>query len=169
MAPKTSQAAVWTDQVIDSLFTAEKRRLQNWIDRICLQNQEALGGEPLAGFLYQGKWYRHSSVGVGKFQKTQLHFSLNGDMNSYLSDEKITTNEQQIVHQAIFTILRHCYDLQDLRDSLPDCVADCFPELTRLGRTRDEAFTIADDERAKRQFAKVRPKIELYAATRLIF
>jgi hypothetical protein len=169
MAPRTSQVAIWTDQIIDKLFAAETRRLQNWIDKISIQNQEVHGGDPLAGFLHQGKWYRHSSIGVGKFEKVPLALCLHGEMNSYLSDERITQNEQQLVRQGVLSIIRECHQLQELRDALPDCLADCFPELQALSRTREEAYTIEHDERAKRQFAKIRPKIELYATTRLIF
>jgi hypothetical protein len=168
-AAKGSQISVWTDQIINMLFAAERRRLQNWVDKICVANQEATGGEPLAGYIYQGQWYRHSSIGQGKFTKTPLSASLSGEMNSFLSDKRITDMEEQLLKQGVFSVLRTCCDLQDLRDALPDCLVDCFPELSKFPRNREVAYTLASEDRPLRQFNKILPKLEVYAATRLIF
>lgn len=155
------------DGLIDKLFSSDNARLAGWIDNLVKKNQQAKS-IPGNTFLYDGKQYRLSTlVGLVKENPT-LHPSVLPAMSEYVTDEKIVDDEKSFVRQAIVRVLEPCETLQDIRDALPDCLVACIDGLMQLPRTRPEAFTIANDARATRQFMKMLPDIQSYAATRLI-
>lgn len=155
------------DHLIDKLFSSDNARLAGWIDTLIKRNQEARSISHNT-FLYDGKQYRLSSLVGLVTDNPTLHPTVLGAMHEYLSDEKIVSSEKSFVRQAIVRVIEPCESQQDIRDALPDCLVACIPELMQLSRTRPEAYTIAHDARATRQFSKMLPDIQSYAATRLI-
>lgn len=155
------------DALIDKLFSSDNARLAGWIDTLVKRNQEAKSIVDNT-FLHAGKQYRMSTlVGFVPINPT-LHPTLLGYMTDYMSDEKIVDDEKSFVRQAIVRVIEPCETQQDIRDALPDCLVACIPDLMQLSRIRPEAYTIAHDARAIRQFNKMLPDIQSYAATRLI-
>lgn len=162
-----SAASQWADAVAAKLFNPDLSRLRTWIDRLVKLNQEEMG-EDLAGFLFNGQWYRHSSLGKGKYVKKPLAYGLTAEMESYLEDEKIILMDKKLIHQAVYLRVMNCMTLQDVRDALPDCLTELFPELARLERIRNEQFFV-NNLSDLRQWSKILPKIEQYSVARLMF
>jgi hypothetical protein len=160
------------DAIVDQLFAADNRRLQAWVDKLCQKNQE-VRRTPVVGFLYGGVYYRPSNVLGLVHDKRALDPSLYDDVDTFLKDKSTIDADKHSVRQALFSILDPCKDLQDIRDTLPeflvDCAAQYAPHLRSLTRSEETAFTIRDNPRALRQFNKALPKLETYAAARLIY
>lgn len=158
------------DKIINTLFAADNRRLQKWIDRLDSQNREARNDNMLLGFLYLGRYYRPSHVeGPDPTGVKPLDPTLYATVDAFLADEKLVDTDKAFIRQGLFTILDPCKDMQEVRDALPECLVDFLPELKELERNADECWTIASNPRAIRQFEKVRPKLEAYAVARMIY
>lgn len=66
-------------------------------------------------------------------------------------------------------MLAPCTGWQDIRDTLPDFLVDTLAETKALSRTQKEGFTIQGDARALRKFEKLKEKLALYRAGRLMY
>jgi hypothetical protein len=162
------------NQIIKVLFASEDRRLTSWIDRMCRRNKEAYRGElpnaaQLQGFIFNGVFYRPSDVTGPISGRKALHASLWSEMETLEKDKKIVDTERDFVRQTLYALMDPCSTDQDFRDALPECLIDTLPQLKRLSRTREPAFTIEGNARAIRQYEKMLPKIEVYAAARMIY
>lgn len=153
----------------EQLFAAEERRLARATDALCEANQEAHGGSPSDGFRFQGRAYRHSLTPPGGRNFTSLHLSLWDRMTAHVADQQRLEDDRASVKQLLFRLIEPCTCEQHVRDAVPDCVADLLPEpYLSLGRMGSPTGSI-HDPRLMRQYQKTLPKIEEYAATRLIF
>lgn len=160
----------WIDPILKELFGPDHRRLVAWIDRLCDKNSEIVGKD-VHGFIYAGVFYRPSNV-IGKITGRQvLHSSLHGDMRDFLQSAKMVEVEKTKLRQILFMLLEPCNNQLDIRDTLPECVVDCIPDLKKHfpDRTREPAFTITSNERAMKLFNKLLPKMEEYSVARMLF
>jgi hypothetical protein len=161
------------EHIAKVLFEAERRRLQNWIDKLTRANQEANTNPKLEGFLYEGVYYRPSWIGRGVWPHGALHHSLADDMRVFLKDKKSVDDDERFIRQTLFALLYPCKNNQDIRDTLPECLLPVIAVpgigLASLSRTRQPACTIEGNARALRQYEKILPKIELYTAARMMF
>jgi hypothetical protein len=156
------------DHIISVLFAAEERRLTKAVNELCNANREAYNGEQLHGFHYQGRWYRYEDVS-GALNRKVLHLSLFSRMDRHLADEAAVNMDKQMIRQTLFQLLDPCTSEQDMRDALPNCLSDTLGEIGRLPRKNEEAFTIRNNPRAVKQYEKIKPKLELYSAARLLY
>jgi hypothetical protein len=158
------------DKIVNTLFAADNRRLQQWIDKLDGQNREARGDNMLLGFVYLGRYYRPSHVeGPDPMGVKPVDPSLYTLVDAFLKDEAAIDEDKAFIRQGLYTILDPCKDLQEVRDALPECLVDFLPELKEFDRNRQECWTIETNPRAQRQFAKIRPKLEAYAVARMIY
>lgn len=151
------------------LFVAEKRRLDKTVaDIIRANNREK--GVSAAGFLHMGEYYTASGFQqVGNAQKYPLEQSLVDRMDAHLKDAETVAIDEQQIGQIIFKLLDPCETLQAVRDTLPECLATIIPALNPLTRMNEPGDSLRHDTRASKQFEKLLPKIEMYAACRLIY
>jgi hypothetical protein len=84
------------------------------------------------------------------------------DMEKFLLDKEQLDWDSKAFWQIMFSLISPCTSLQDVRDALPDFVAELVPELSVLPRTQPEAFTLSEP-RVVRQYQKLREKMEFYA------
>lgn len=156
----------------DTLFKAEERRLDRAILALNQENKR-LQGAQIDGFLHAGQFFLPKGVSLtlaGPGQaKTALHKDLIGEMLHHLKDRSTVQEEREFISQTLYKLLNPCRTQQDIRDALPECLVNCIPELARLPRQREAAFTIKDDPRALRQYEKILPKMEIYSAARLLY
>ena len=120
-------------------------------------------------FLYAGEYHRPEWLPAGKFPKTGLHMTLWPEIDKFLADRKIIRDDEQLISQTLFALVRDCTDQQELRDALPECLVNIIPEFTSMKRYCDAEVKIMHNERAHRQYLKVLPLIEAYAVARLIY
>lgn len=159
---------VLIDHIISCLFSSEKRRLENFIATMIDTNQEA-SGTRLDGFHYQGTFYRREGL-RGQLVRKVLHLSLHRQMDDHLADAAKITSDEQEIRQTLFKLMNPCVTINEIRDTLPNCLTNTLPDwASRLDRVQEEAWSIQSDARAVRQYNKVLPKIELYSAARLLY
>lgn len=160
--------------ILQSLFSAEERRLKNFIFKMNERNSEALG-ENFDAFAYQGKVYRCTTL-LGRIRSPTLHESLQSDMDKYLVDAETIGNDKDAIKQLLFRLLEPSgftghFD-QDVRDAIPECIIDTinshFPEIASLPRMRPPAFNLKHP-RDFHLYEKVLPKLEFYSAARLLY
>ena len=155
--------------LLSELFVAEKRRLDKTVADLIRQNNEVLGVQA-AGFLYYGEYYTAQG-----FQTTQaankviLDESLTEKIEWHIKDAKTVADDERLIGQIIFKLADPCETLQDMRDSLPDCLATMIPALANLPRHNEQGWSLRQDIRASRQFENILPKIEMYSAARLLY
>jgi hypothetical protein len=155
--------------LLTELFIAEKRRLDKSVAALIRQNNE-LSGVQAAGFLYYGEYY--TAEGFRTFSagnKITLHDSLTDKIKWHLKDAKTVADDERLIGQVIFRLIGPCETLQDMRDSLPDCLAAMIPELAKRPRHNQQGWSLRQDTRGSRQFEKILPKIEMYSAARLLY
>lgn len=158
------------DKIVNTLFEPDNRRLQNWIDKIDGQNREVCNDNTLLGFTYMGRYFRPSHLeGREPFGKKLINEQLVPTIEAFLSDERIVDDDKAMVRQGLSLILDPCKNMQEIRDALPECLVDFLPELKEFERMTTECWTIEENPRARRQFDKVRPKLEAYAVARMMF
>lgn len=160
-------------QFLEDLFVAEKRRLDKSLGDLIRANNE-LKVVQAANFMYEGEVYASSSFTVavgagGAGQRPTLHETLVPKMEWHLKSANRVAEEEQIIGQVIFKLLSPCEDLQTMRDTLPDCLAEMIPALRTLPRQGEVGCSISNDTRATKQFNDMLERIEFYAAARLIY
>ena len=155
--------------MLSELFVAEKRRLDQAVANLIRQNNE-LYGKQNAGFLYYGEYYTASNFRTTTSkEKITLHDSLTEKIEWHIKDAKIIADDERLIGQIIFKLIDPCKTLQDIRDSLPDCLAMIIPDLARLPRHNEQGWSLRQNTRASKQFEKLLPKIEMYSAARLLY
>lgn len=150
------------------LFEREEEQLNRRALKMIPRNI-ALGGST-DGFRHMGVIYSELSGSMRKQGKyPPVDRSLTGELDAILAERKTIEYEKDRIRQAFTLVLRDCRTFQDMRDALPNCVKDLIPECRHLDRTREEAFTLADNPRSYTQYMQLREKIEFYVASRLLY
>lgn len=157
--------------LIQALFGKEIKRLTAWTDKMIGANNRKLGlsNETSTSFLYEGTIYRRSGTTGRQAPPKLLDPEMFEEMVLLLQDAAIVDDQRASVQQVLVNLFDPCTSKQDMRDTLPECLVGCVPEFQRMERTREPAWTIAHNPRAMRQYAKLLPLMESYAAARLIF
>ena len=165
----------WINLITRKLFDAETRRLNNKIEELNRRNSE-IKKKSFFGFIHLGQHYVPESCKVqAQVMRRQLAptlaFELSNEANSFLSDVRKVELDKEQIQQTLFKLLYPAESLQDIRDSLPECLVPLAPEVVScLSRQRSEpTWAIRNDERAVKQYMKILPKIEMYAMSRLLY
>ena len=155
--------------LLSELFVAEKRRLDKAVADLIRKNNEVCGVQA-AGFLHYGEYYTAEGFQtMAANGKVTLHDSLTDQIDWHIKDAKIVADDERLIGQIVFKLINPCETLQDMRDSLPDCLATIIPALAQLPRHNEQGWSLRQDARASRQFEKLLPKIEMYSAARLLY
>lgn len=156
------------DDLVEKLFEAERRRLKKIVSSIVKENNE-IWGVPNDGFLFAGRFYTEKDISHRGASKISLHSALEKKMTEYHKDENEIANDGAMFQQNLFKAFEKSLNTQMLRDTLPDCISDFIPELKAYQRINPIGYSLEPIGRDYRQFLKVVPKIEFYAATRLLY
>ncbi len=166
--PQSSMYKV-IQELLSRLFEAEKRRLDKSVADLIRKNNE-LTGVQAAGFLYYGEYYTAQGFQTsGPGGKVTIHDSLVNEIEWHIKDAKQIADDERLIGQIIFKLVDPCDTLQDIRDSLPECIASMIPALAKLPRYNDAGWSLRQDTRSTKQFEKMLPKIEKYSAARLLY
>lgn len=158
-------------EITRNLFASEHRRLDKALTTISEKNQ-SLTGVNVDSFLYGGDLFTPSNSMVKSLpgQRPMLHESLIEEMMEHLEDKKRIRRDEDSIGQLIYKLLTYCNSKQEVRDALPDCLADCMPSIPTLERSNEPAAIFkTEDPRAYRQFQKLLPKLEAYSAARMSY
>lgn len=152
-----------------ALFMAETNRLKKRELELVAENR-SLSSEHYDGFFYQGQFYTDLDRYIAaKGTKASLHPSLVPSMERHIKDKKEVEFDRLRVKQALALLLKDVRTAQDLRDALPNQLAEMIDQIKGMERSRPEGFTLMTDSRKIKQYQKLREKIEFYTAARLLY
>lgn len=152
-----------------ALFMAEIKRLKKRELELVAENR-SLSSEHYDGFFYQGKFYTDLDRSIAaKGIKASLHPSLVSSMEAHAKDKAEVEFDRLRVKQALSLLLKDVRTAQDLRDALPNQLAEMIDQIKGMERSRPEGFTLMTDSRKIKQYQKLREKIEFYTAARLLY
>lgn len=153
----------------NALFKAETKRLKKRELELVGENR-SLFSEQYNGFFYQGQFYTDLDRSLAsKGIKTSLHPSLVPSMERHIKDKKEVEFDRLRVKQALALLLKDVRTAQDLRDALPNRLAEMIDQIKGMERSRPEGFTLMTDPRKIKQYQKLRENIEFYTAARLLY
>lgn len=158
--------------IVKRLMEADLKELDRQISVINGKNKN-LSERKIDGFLYAGRYFQPTTgnlmIAGPKEAKSALHARLHQEMEDWLQQEQEVLANQRMISQTISVLLNPCKTLQDMRDALPECVVNGVPELAKLSRQNDAAYTIQNNPRALRQYEKILPQIEIYSVSKLLY
>lgn len=168
MYPVTGQTVL---AILNALMEGEHKRIYAMKLQLHRENAALLKFDSSAynGFTYLGEFFRIDNSKPYTSNSPTLVASLHGKADEMVAAQKEVNTDTQFLHQMLFNLMRPAKDLQGVRDALPDCVAENIPELAHIPRVDEEAHTIKKDVRSMRQYNRILPKFQLYAATRLFY
>ena len=153
----------------DALFSAETKRLRKREFDLVAENR-SLSSQHYDGFFFQGQFYTDLDRSLAaKGIKTSLHPSLVPSMERHIKDKKEVEFDRLRVKQALALLLKDVRTAQDLRDALPNQLAEMIDQIKGMERSRPEGFILMTDQRKIKQYQKLREKIEFYTAARLLY
>lgn len=153
------------------LFEAEDRRLDRAVTDLDRQNRE-LKGYTVEGFLFQGKLYLPSNARYANAKgvsRQSLSFTLQDQGNALVVDMNAIAHDKKMIEQFLYKMLYNCMDWQNIRDTVPECLVQFWPELGKLEPRSSKGFWAPKDERFLRESEKVIPKIEFYSVIHLMY
>ncbi len=160
------------DYLVDTLTQGEERRLQAELVDLDKQNRE-IKRSGHEGFMFMGDEFippNAKTIRSRGVPAVMLDTSLHARMSAFIADRTTLKNDKHQIKQVLFKLAWQATTVQEVRDALPECVVNLSPEsFNRLPRCMNEGFLTRTDARATAQYEKVKPKIEYYAATRLLF
>lgn len=150
-----------------AIFSFEQDRYQRGIDDLIRENEKLIL-EPCVAFNYKGRDY--SLHGLPVSRSTILHNSLIERMIPLDQTRQTLEIDEKLVVQGLEKALAVALNLQDMRDTLPECVVAAIPKiLGGLPRVRLPGCTLQSNPRDHRQYLKIVTKIEMYCGLRFLY
>lgn len=162
-----SPTYVIVNTIMSRLFTNDRKRVEKLKEELNTKNC-LVRGESAPGFIHMGKSYI-----VGKMTPRQplpvlsLHLLKEGE--EFLKIANTLKHDEERVRQLLVQLLCGFRTTQDVRDLLPETLVVMFPDLKKLPRNREPAWTIIDKPHAMREYQKLLPKIEMYSVSNLLY
>lgn len=161
----------WIDVLLNVLFAAEDRRLDKRIFELTERNSQ-LKKETCYGFMYQGERYVPKAY-LGHLKAVRrissLHFELNNELLSFIMDSNKVKQDKVHIKQLLTLLLSQCKDVQEARDSIPDCLANLTELRTTPRKCQDPTFLIRNNKHFLAEYERTLPKIQFYTATQLLY
>lgn len=153
-----------------SLMEAEKRRLAGVKAQLVKTALERYGAHK-DGFAYAGQVFDREGLPKGPRQRVSLDYALYAEADDYLADMAQIDTDTRLISQILVPLLDTCTNLQEVRDALPECLVDTLPELQKFSRRMPAAWTLQGptNDRLRRQYEKILPRIAFYSAARLMY
>lgn len=165
----------WIEEICSRLFSAEKRRIDKRAETLNQLNNE-IRGKVAYGFIHMGQQYipeatKHlARVGRKNTALPPLAIGLINEARAFAHDAETVKRDEEEIRQLLFKLMVNCNNVQDVRNSLPECVVNLLPEVSKHKRTLvDPCYYIHSDRRAVKLYEKLLPKIEMYAMGHLLY
>lgn len=152
------------DGLVVHLFQREDKRIEVTTLGFVKQNEELTKGN--GGFFYAGDTY---GTVTRASPAIPVHESLHTALDAFSKDRKQVVWDKLRIKQALQIALREARTLQDVRDSLPNGIAEFIDQIKDMPRTRKEGFLLIGNPRQHAQYFKLREKMEFYLAVRLLY
>jgi hypothetical protein len=169
-----TKAHEWVQHIIDMLFQADDRRIAAAVQHLNMQNSE-IKKQNFHGFIHNGirfidPRFEQIKVSLAKRPLPTLALQLANDLRIFDADRNQVEEDKTRIRQALVPLMVNSIDKQDMRDSLPDCVANLVPEFAKMHRQRENITThIRSDKFAMKAYEKALPLMEQYSVAALIY
>lgn len=163
----------WVDMIIANLFQPDTKRLGRVVSQLNEENSQRIGIQHF-GFMHHGKKYidpkyESQSKVLGKYPVPTLGLHLQDKLTQFDADMAQIENDKARIKQALAPLLINCTNVQDIRDSLPECLIHLIPQISHLSRTKeDNTVFIRSDAFAMRAYEKALPLIQAYSVAALV-
>lgn len=154
--------------IVDDLFAPETKRLNKNIGELVKRNNQ-LRGQGLDGFLWNGDWYAIPGLPASRGEKKSLHIELEDAMRAHKLDADMVGRDKHQISQILFKVMSASMTVQVLRDSLPNSVVNLIPALKAVPRVNEEGCCFILGSKERKQFDKIAPKIDQYAAGKFFY
>lgn len=164
----------WVDLIMSNLFAPDNRRLGSIVTRLNIANSE-IKKQQFFGFMHMGHRYldpryETQKKALARSMMPTLSFQLQEDVREFDRDRMRIEVDKSKIQQALAPLLINCNDLQDIRNSLPECLVSFVPQVSHLPRTRnDNLVHIRSDKFAVKAYEKALPLMEAYSVANLLF
>lgn len=156
------------DGVLDILFEPEIRRLASIVDELDAANRE-IRGHTVMGFMHNGKAYLPKAATTRPKHFPALAFTLTNRAAVWHTDEKQVGEDKQLIKQVLWLVTKDCSTLGDVRNALPESIVELVPSMRSVQRTNEDGYTVKGDPKMYAQYLKIRDKIDVYWACRMIY
>lgn len=156
----------WVRHLVSKLMEPEVRHHIQQVNSLIEENGRLLG-KPTNGFNYQGRNWGWDCNPIASGDNLSLE--LIPKMARLVQLDKSVDFDKYTITQFLDRMSQPCKTIDDLRNVFPECLVSLESDLSRLPRTRPEAWTIQNNPRDLRQYQKVLTKIETYCAMRLLY
>lgn len=164
-----SNLHAFLDGVLDLLFEPEGRRLDAIVTELDAANRE-IRGHTVMGFMHNGQ------VHIPKAAKTRqnrgypaLSFLLTNRAAEWNADMKQIGEDKQFIKQILWLVTKDCQTMGEVRDALPESIVELVPSMSNMQRIKQDGYTVKHDERLYAQYLKIRDKIDVYWACRMLY
>lgn len=163
----------WIDMIVASLFQPDIKRLGEIVTQLNEENSRRIGIQYF-GFMHHGKRYldpRYESQRkvLSKYPMPTLALELHDRLAQFDSDNAQLERDKARIKQALTPLLINCNDLQDIRNSLPECLIHLVPQISHLQRTlENNTVFIESDVYAVRAYGRALPLIQAYSVAGLV-
>jgi len=154
--------------LLDDLFGSEERQFQKVCDDFWIQCREA-STDLADAYTYWGQTFRISSQMRGGAKRRPVPKSLEPRAEAIMKDRRRVLDDKQIIRQYLFLLCDSVSTFQELRDTLPECLAITIPELNGLPRTNEEGYSLKSDLTRWNNFQRILPRIQTYAVSRMFY
>lgn len=156
------------DGVLDILFEPEVRRLASIVDELDAANRE-IRGHTVMGFLHNGQAFLPKAATIRPKQFPALAFTLTNRAAVWDKDRRQVEEDKQIIKQVLWLVTKDCTTMGDVRDALPESIVELVPSMRSMQRANEDGYPIKGDSKLYAQYLKVREKIDVYWACRMIY
>ena len=139
--------------VVDALMCSQKDTLDATLQSLLDRN--AANGFSEYCYMHGGKFFSlYSMKALKGFEIGPIHPSLTDEAESlFLAREQLERDTKQI-RQGLSTIANKCRSKQDIRDVLPEILAQIVPDFQSMPRLREEGFLLQDNPLLQAQYER---------------
>lgn len=161
------------DAIIAKLSEGDTRRIDKLIEELneanCSAKNQRLFGFTYLGYRYIPRKFSGLSSAIAKTALPTLPPDRMEDAAYLLQEQKRLEGDMQKIRQALAPLVMNATTVQELRDSLPECIVRLFPELAKLDRhLQSPTSLIRSNKYAIKAYENVLPMIEAYSVTSLV-
>jgi hypothetical protein len=171
---QTSQQAkglVYTlsQALLTKVFAGEQKRLDKLKTSFAKRNREVMP-EASDGFVHRMIFFSTKPDDPNvKTSAYPAHVTLVLELNQFFVELNRLEQDMLRVKQGLAIVLRDCTTAQDVRDALPNSMAELLDQTKRLPRTRPEAYTLQNKPIQQQQYTTMRNLMEVYVMTRAMY
>lgn len=152
-------------KLVNYICSFEINRIKKREQQLVAENRK-LSDNAYDAFYFNGRVFTdHTSV---KLKKMGIVPSLVPAINQLNKETIINNNRQAQIRTGLKDILKECRTLQDIRDVLPNSLAEQIDQVKGMPRSRPDGFTVMHIPRRYARYQKMREEIEFLSAVRYI-